>query len=353
MEQAFIRQLANVAASAPSADNSQPWQLAWDGRSLAIHFAARAGALFQSDSHPSLLAAGAVAEHVQAALDANGVAGHWQLGGPHGRPYASLTLDALPAGFQAPPGPAARHTNRLPYRRQPLPPGLPAQLAGMAEGGNRLHLLQGAAARPLVGMVRTCSEARFCNQALHHWLFDCLRFTPQEAAGGTGLDVRTLGLPPGGQALMHAIRDWRRMEKLNRIGFYKLMALAETGPLRQAPGLLCLSGPEGWPGSFAAGRLLARVWMQLNLQGLAVQPYYVISDQLQRLHAGILPEGFAPAIAQVEDELRAVLGLPDGHTLHMMLRIGWPKAAPVRSQRLPLEQVFSAATDAASPGTGR
>jgi hypothetical protein len=351
LEHPFIRQLASVAAGAPSADNSQPWQLAWDGVSLSLHFAARAGALFQSDSHASLLAAGAVAEHVQAALDANGVTGRWQLGGPDGRPYASVALASLPASFQAPAGPAARHTNRLPYRRQPLPADLAARLAAMGEGGNRLHLLQGAAARPLIDMVRSCSEARFCTPQLHAWLFDCLRFTPQEAAGGSGLDVRTLGLPPGGRALMHAIRDWRRMEKLNRFGLYKLMALAETGLLRQAPGLLCISGPAGWPGSYAAGRLLARVWMALNLEGLAVHPYYVISDQLQRLHAGSLPPGFAPAVTAVEQALQDLLGLAPGQTLHMLLRIGWPQAQPVRSQRLPLEQVFSAAAGGAPSGS--
>lgn len=346
----FIRQLASVAAGAPSADNGQPWQLAWDGSALSIHFAERAS-LFRADSHASLLAAGAVAEHVQAALDANGVDARWQWGSASGQPYASVALGALPDQFQPPAGPAARHTNRLPYRREPLPAGLAAQLAALGEGGNRLQLLQGASAKPLLDMVRVCSEARFCNPALHAWLFDCLRFTPQAAADGSGLDVRTLGLPPGGRALMHAIRDWKRMQALNRVGLYKLMALAETGLLRQAPGLLCLTGPDGWPGACDAGRLLARVWMQLNLQGLAVHPYYVISDQLQRLHAGTLPAGFAPAVAGVEQALQQQLALPAGHTLHMLLRIGWPKAAPVRSQRLPLEQVFSAAADGVPAGT--
>jgi hypothetical protein len=72
-----------------------------------------------------------------------------------------------------------------------------------------------------------------------------------------------------------------------------------------------------------------------------VHPYYVVADQLQRLHHGGLADGFDAQIGAVERDLRRLLALAPGHTLHMILRLGYPKSAPVRSRRLPLAAVFA------------
>jgi hypothetical protein len=109
---------------------------------------------------------------------------------------------------------------------------------------------------------------------------------------------------------------------------------------------LCVVGASDRRSVIDAGRLLIRVWTELNLQGIAVQPYYVVTDQLNRLHAHGLPAGFETKMAQVEQQLHGLLGLGAGDMLHMILRVGYPKATPVRSRRLPLAQVF---TDASPP----
>lgn len=348
MDASFVSQLAAVGALAPSADNSQPWALRWTGHALEIAYAQRhAGTnVFDADSHATLLAVGALAENLQAALDANGVAGSWQWS-ERGQPYGSLAPAALPAAFVPPAGPARRHTNRLPYRRDALAPQVLAQVAAAREGQQRVvALADGARRKRLVQLVRVSSEARFCNRDLHRWLFGSLRHTADEVARGDGLDIDSLGLPPGGRGLMRLLSDWRRMTLLNRIKAYKLLALSEVGLIGAAPALLCVVGPGGRHGAIAAGRLLERAWTGLNLEGVAVQPYYVVTDQLNRLAGASLPDGFAPRMEAVRRELHDLLGLAPGEMLHMILRTGYPKAAPVRSRRLPLAQVF---TDASRP----
>jgi hypothetical protein len=343
MDTSFISQVAAAGALAPSADNSQPWELRWTGSALQIAYAQRHPGtnVFGADSHATLLGIGGVAENLEAALRANGVHGDWQWSGGEAQPYATLAVGALPAGFVAPEGPARRHTNRLPFRREALAADALASVSAAREGRNRVALLvEPTRKKRLVQLVRMCSEARFCNRDLHRWLFGSLRHTPDEVARGDGLDMDSLGLPPGGRAMLGLMSDWGRMAKLNRIGAYKLLALSEVGLIGAAPALLCVAGAADRRGVIDAGRLLTRVWTELNLQGIAVQPYYVVTDQLNRLHDGTLAAGFDARMAAVERELHGLLELAPGEMLHMILRIGYPKAEPVRSRRLPLAQVF-------------
>jgi hypothetical protein len=344
MDHAPIEQLAALANAAPSADNSQPATMRWDGSTLAIAYAPRHPAtnVFGADSHATLLAVGGLIENLQRTLDANAVATQWRFGAPGEQPYATLTPGALPATLKAPAGLLERHTDRLAYRRGALPADLLARVGAAREGAAAVTALTSAGDIATVArMVRQCSEARFCNEQLHRWLFGSLRATPTEVAAGDGLDMRTLGLPPGGKTLMKLISDWPRLQRLNGIGLYKMLALAEIKLIAKAPAVLCLTGAPGRAGTLDAGRLLTRVWSELNLAGVAVQPFYVVTDQLNRLAEGTLAAGFDARVAAVETDMRRLLALGEGQQLHMMLRIGYPAGTPVRSRRLPLAGVFA------------
>ena len=80
--------------------------------------------------------------------------------------------------------------------------------------------------------------------------------------------------------------------------------------------------------------LLERAWILLNARGLAVQPFYVVTDALRRSEGNRLP-GHLTADARVLQE-RAAQIFPPGESLHMLLRAGTPLRAPVRARRLPL-----------------
>jgi len=118
------------------------------------------------------------------------------------------------------------------------------------------------------------------------------------------------------------------------------MALAEVGQISTAPALVCIAGGRGRRDVIDAGRLLTRLWTEMNLAGIAVQPFYVVSDQLNRLHEGSLPAGFEHKISAVDTEVGELLALAPGQQLHMVLRVGLPTVDPVRSRRLPLDKVL-------------
>ena len=82
---------------------------------------------------------------------------------------------------------------------------------------------------------------------------------------------------------------------------------------------------------------MARAWTLLNAEQAAVHPYFAISDQLNRLQEGLVPPKLMAKAKILYETCQQIFGYDEAESLHMLLRAGYPKVAPVRSRRLPLE----------------
>jgi hypothetical protein len=337
-----IRSIIEAGRSAPSADNSQPWRFCWDGNRLAVNYDKQrvSGKTFGPNEHATLLAVGAVKENIlQMAnfLNVEAEEVHFNNSGP----YFQFELrfsgkEILPMSehpiFQ-------RHTNRWPYNSKSIPAEVCESLKGISHG--QCHALifgDTALKKNIASWVRTASEIRFQSHDVHEFLGRSLRFNSEEVSQGDGLDVRTLPLPPGGRAFLRLIKDWDRMRFLNRLGCYKLLAMMEAKPVSDAANMLLIVGPDSPNDTLDAGRLMERVWIYLNARGIAVHPYYVITDQLQRLKTGRIVPHLRSSIEGLQSEIRTVFNAGHG-MIHMLLRIGHPTEHPIRSLRLPSEKV--------------
>lgn len=343
---AVARYLVDAARQAPSADNSQPFDFVWDGNALSIRFSQERGGkgIFGASAHATVLAFGTVIECMDQAAAAANIRLSWRWEDPSAGVFAQAGIDGdvgvvgLPRGLPL----FERHTNRFPYKRSPIPEATIDELVHRTEGEARVNVLTpGGDFGRLVDCIRTASESRFCTEELHNWLIGSLRLDAEAAGRGDGLDVATLNLPPGGGLFMRVIADWQRMKALNRFGLFKFLAMTETQLLAQAPAMFCLIGKEGISNTIDAGRLLARIWIELNSLGLAVHPYYVLTDQLIRMDSDGLPVDMIDRMADVRHRLPAIIGTGQNEMLHMLLRVGLPKRAVPRSKRLPLERVYS------------
>jgi hypothetical protein len=349
---ARLRRLAEAAIRAPSADNSQPWSLDWDGATLAVQHRDSASDTFGRGAHASMLSAGHVVEAACEFLHA--ARARFDVGAPAqprlGAPYAAIAIASL--GEAEPrdlPG-TARHTNRFPYATRALPLAALRDIGAQREGAARIVVVDDARRRHgIAEVVKACSRARFRTRELHEGLMRSLRWTEAEAAAGDGLDVATLHLPPGARAFMRATSDWRTQERLNRLGLYRLLATADSALLFRAPALAAVVGHEDAEGVLAAGRLSQRVWTALNALGLAVHPYYAATDQRVRLNEGAVPLELRGEVAGALGELPRLLDLADGDVLHLMFRIGWPTREPRRSRRLPVDRLFADRGGARAP----
>lgn len=348
-----IRKLVEIAHSAPSADNSQPWKLVWNGNFLSVGYDSKrvAGKTFPSQSPATLLSVGSVVEILMM------VATDWGLGPqlelsetlPNSNGiYASIRFSTIKAGLTLPHDihPASlRHTNRLPYLKQCIPDSLDPDLESLSENGASVMLIrEPGPIQCAAKLVQLASEVRFQTREVHEWLDRSLRFSSQSAKKGDGMDVATLGLPPGGQLFLRLIRKWSRMRILNKFGIYKIVAAIDSAPIKAAPGLMAVIAPEDSRGTFNAGRLMARSWIKLNTLGMAVHPYYVIADQLARRRANNIPANLSSMAEEIYKDSSELFRLKTGDTLHMLFRVGYTKKRPQLAQRLPLNDVYKDTT---------
>lgn len=340
-----------VIQQAPSADNSQPWHCFWDGQSLFIVFDTKraGGALFGVESQATLLAIGGVVENIKQAAESLNV---------------SLSIDLTPTIYQEEhcycritfngeePLSADmdevklailnRHTNRLKFKSSLIPKDVIEKISEASEQEAKAFAFDDKnEVKQIADLVFEASKVRFQTKALHEWLSGSLHFGDKGEVAGEGLDINTIDLPLGGQAFMRFIRPWKVMSFLNKFGVYQVMAKIDSMPISRAPAIVAVTAPETYQGSLEAGQLISRIWGYLNEQGIAVHPYYVVSDQLQRYKKGLVPAHMEKNVGHLVKEAETFFRLGDVKSLQILLRIGYPEKEPVFSKRLPLDVIFT------------
>lgn len=344
-----VRKLAELAHTAPSADNSQPWRLSWNGETLAIAYDTErvSSKTFPADSPATLLSVGAVVENIMT------VATDWNLepqleysaklpniDGEYARiHFLGSDRDNSEIGTQH--CVSHRHCNRRQYTQTPIPATVSKALETLCEGASKtLFIEDKAVIQNIASMVKLASEIRFQTREVHEWLGKSLRFSSRTADRGDGMDIATLALPPGGSLFLRLVSDWRRMRILNKLGIYKVLSAIDSAPIKSAPGLLAVIGGTDGLETINAGRVMGRSWTQMNNLGLSVHPYYVIPDQLARYRDGTIPGNLVTSAQRILQGCEKGFGLKEGETLHMIFRAGYSTKDPIHSQRLPLDQVY-------------
>ncbi|MDP3537298.1 MAG: hypothetical protein Q8S26_01195 [Azonexus sp.] len=336
-----LEQFVDLAVTAPSADNSQPWTFSIHDDQVICKYR-HSGTIddpFGGNGHGTLIAAGALHENIDRLLKCCGLPSsrinrqaEWEIS--FNTPSSPIPECDLVSAIQN------RHTNR--HRFAPPSASSLDKLPKSHSGASRVVLLtHSSAIKTTAKAVRQCSEARFNSRNLHEWLFSSLRWTPEGVAIGDGLDLNTIDLPPGGKSFMRFISPWSRMEFLNHFGIYKLLAIADSAPISQSSCLMAIVGGKTPDEIWEAGRHLQRLWLELNQRGLAVHPYYVITDLTNRLDTGRIDAHWAPRVQTAKTQISRVLELGSDEQLHMLLRVGQATKQAVRSRRKPVKQFFA------------
>ncbi|RDE24791.1 hypothetical protein DV711_04195 [Motiliproteus coralliicola] len=343
----FVQLLIQAGNRGPSPDNSQPLCFSWsDPGRLTIFFDPKRctdADYFGPGSHASLLTLGAAAENIQQVATAAGFEPSWSWSEREGVKQIEIKLAATDPSFSQElwNHPVfSRHTNRLPFASTPVEAELLQSIVDLKSDCIQVLTSQEESTRQQwIQLVNSASELRFQTRDTHEWLARSLRFSQTDVEKGDGLDVATLALPPGGKYFLKLISDWSRMARLNKVGIYRLMAWIEAQALKQSPMILAIAGPNNTQEEACeAGRMMEKVWLQLNANGIAVQPYYVITDQLVRLEQDKTPPALDSAARRLADQAGSSF---DQLFPHILLRIGYPKADPTRSKRYPLDKVYS------------
>jgi len=345
-----IQTLVNALHYAPSADNSQPWHLTWDKNFLSISYDSKrvAGNTFPASHPATLLTMGACLENLRQVVEvldidfkytlptkldiSNPI--YFQLPIEKSKLNTDIQVEKLPL--------YERHTNRLPYLEKPLPADLIRVLKKLTVGSARAVFFEASPEiRKISELVQKASEIRFRTREINEWLGKSLRFKDTPGEKNDGLDIDTLDLPPGGAAFLRLIGNWRIMKFLNLFGAYKVMSFADAQPIRKAPGVIAVISPIGFQDVISAGQLMNRIWIDLNANGLAVQPYYVVADQLYRFQKGVIPDGLEEQAKLISEATNKLLQLQNGEALQMLFRVGYPAKKPVKSKRISIEKIYT------------
>jgi hypothetical protein len=333
------KQLIELASTAPSADNSQPWQFLVDSKSITCHYKDRTikRSPFGPLSHGSLMAAGALLENFNTLRPEQGEKPQINISDIEWSFSVNLSswqmpLDSISANLLQ-----SRHTNRHPYKALKT---RPVVNESPQFSSRRKLLTDQQSIKLLTKALVNCSLARFNNPELHEWLFSSLRWTPEEVDSGTGLDFKTLHLPPGGRQFMQWITPWERMKLLNRFGIYHVLAAADAALFSQAPSVIAFIGGQSTKEILDCGQLMQHTWLSLNSQGIAVHPYYVLTDLTNRLHQKKLNAQWSSKVLDAEAIAAKTLQLQPHEQVHMLFRIGLPVVTPVRSRRLPFSSLI-------------
>ena len=341
--------LSEAITSAPSADNSQPWKVVWNHFTINILYDDERvrQCTFPADSPATLLSIGAAIENLYQAAEIINViiVVHQPVSFDKNNPvYFSADIICPSKAVKIPDTPPPlfqRHTNRYAFQAIQIPLATKKLLKKLTENEIRMALIDNPQEIKRIGhLVYLASQIRFRTRELIEWLGKSLRFDRQEVEHlEDGLDIATLGLPPGGSLFLKFSMQWQRMKWLNHVGIYKIMSWVDCMPVKKAPALVAIIGPEGFHESLSAGRLMQRAWIELNAQGIAVHPYYVIADQINRLEDMTTPDELKIEAEKVCKTATKCFTLAENETLHMLLRIGYPLKKAKRSKRLPLEKI--------------
>lgn len=350
-----LEPLIHAATLAPSPDNNQPWKFEQEpnGELLLLHDRSRALPSDVNDMF-SMIALGAALENLSLAAGQHGwrtVVNYPKDFGPdpEGREVVAIirfaeggTPDPLAMSLEE------RSTNRKAYSRKPVAEENLRQLeSSIADySGLQLHWISDRSLiRKLAWIVAATDRIRFVYQPFHAELYRQLRFTPEEAeTERDGLDLRCLELPPGAATMLHWLRSWHLMRRLNRIGLSRMLSMASVLQTWRTGAIGLLTSADGNSlGYLQAGRALQRVWLKATQLRLAFHPLGSVPIFFSRLR-GCNGEGINQQHRVELNSLAGELGniVPESRQRHFVLlfRLGEAASVSVRSLRRTTTSVF-------------
>ncbi|MCD2188292.1 Rv1355c family protein [Actinomycetospora soli] len=326
---------------APSGGNVQPWHVERTPDELRLYLDRTRTTTMDVAFRGSHVALGAALFNARAAAARAGCLGPVALFPDGASPDLVATRRFAPGTDPrlAAADVLGRGTDRGTGRPRPL--GVATRLAldeaAHAEGG-RLHLLEpGEPMRAVGEAVAAADRVRYLTERLHREMVGEL----VERGEPTGIDVASLGLSAADVAtlaivrrpeVMRTLADWDAGEALTedtrrRVASSSALAVVTVDGVR--------------PADFVrGGQAVEAVWVAAQEHGLAVHPtspvflYAVDPDDLRELS-----EPYADDLARLRRTFRAAVGLDDGESVALVLRLAHTDAPPVRSRRRPIGHV--------------
>ncbi len=348
--------LLDLARWAPSGDNTQPWRFEILGADhVAVHaFDTRDHCVYDLDGRPSQLSVGAMLETLRVAASVHGLraTATRRTGTPETRPVFDVRVVR---DGESKPDPLAlviktRSVQRRPLSIRALSTSEKSALIASLPRGYSIVWLEGFAARwRMAGVLYATAHIRLTMPEAFETHRSVIEWNARYSEDK--IPDRAVGLDPLATRLMQwAMRDWRRIEFMNRFLAGTVMPRVQLDLL---PALACAAhllilaeAPAATIDDYvAAGAAVQRFWLTATTLGLQHQPEMtplIFSRYAREKRLFSATAGMSEAADKTRLRLEALVGADVLPRAIWMGRIGAGAHAASRSLRLPLEKLVIA-----------
>jgi hypothetical protein len=329
-------ELAEYARWAPSPHNTQPCRIKIvSGDRAELYFVPERGLpVGDPPGRFTQMTFGIVAEILRIAAHARGYELNVKFEGQplyqSAGPEKVAELELVPAGYPVPDlDPALilqRRTDRNPYNNQLVPDDVIDELK--AEAARYGHTFEVATDPQSIRWVKELNRDVLFHDLEHPTyrieLQGWLRFSEKQASERRdGLSARAMVLPGW---LLRAFFERHRLFTVP--GIKQAARAIYVGTMRGISTVGWIQGDFITPGDWTrSGELMIRLWLILTKHGVAWQPYGSVITNDEARQSMVSKFGMAE-------------GDDGAQTVWLLVRLGYSGKTPVRSERLPLEEVL-------------
>ena len=327
----LLAHLVEAASRAPSAHNTQPWQLRWEENELQVCVAEqRMLRVADPEGFDTLHALGAMLENLLLTLRQLGyegeyhVADHWDLSQPLIvlRWHSRSGLKPDPKLYRMIP---IRRTSRLEYYQEIIPPRILEDIRAAAACPAKLYLLTDPEAIDEIRSLAARSGAEALgNRNYAAELYGWMRFSRRDAGWyRDGLNAECMGWERVESALAKKLLAPPIASRLVKFWWSKWLYTNTEQQAPFAPALCLLATHDSsLAGHVEAGRNLQRVWLVAAAHGLVTHP----------LSAAVDDPRSRPRVLEI-------FGAPPGEIPVDLFRLG-KSFKTGRSARLPADELL-------------
>jgi sulfur-carrier protein adenylyltransferase/sulfurtransferase len=354
-----IDEILHAARWAPSGDNEQPWRFQKLGDdAIVVHVTGRdpTNIYHYRNGEPNMLATGGLLESLRITASAHGRQMTWQIESADPlRLLVQFTADRNVGHDPLYAAVGQRSVDRNRYRTRKLT--MPERMALEAALEDRLQIDWHSTPRARWRVARLSAQGTGIRLRPVETLPIHQRIIEWDAAlSPTKIPARALGLCPLTLRVMRwAMRDWRRMRLLNRLGGARSAAVEmDYVPILFSSAAFTLRWPNGSGEGHTtedllyAGIHIQRFWLTATKLGLAMQPTLAM---LAFAHYGQhdLPFTIDTTVRakakRLATDFRKVLGAgPERFVFAGRIGEPRPRLGVTRSTRLPVVDLMSAAS---------
>jgi len=338
--------IIEAASTAPSGDNSQPWEFVVEKGIIYQYFIeGKDNPFLNYKNGGTLLANGAALENIALASETYGfdaVIEYFPISDDH-RCVAKVHFEPNGKTQERTNGLHQRHTNRRSYTEDPIDPLIKEKLLHCIEdiGGVRVVITEDRG--EIVKCAWAGSRAEIAileNQELHNHLFSGVTWSKdEENKKRTGLFVKTLELNPIQELFFTLCRYWKLMRLFNKIKFAHFIAHEDAKNYATGGAYVAVLASGSTPLDFIkAGRAMERMWISLNQQNYAVHPIIASLFFALRIKDGedasLLP-AHRTLMAQASQAIDTVFATRKDEHVLVLFRTGKALPPSARSSKKP------------------